>query len=115
MANGMPNVARRLRSDARRQAITGPTPISRISGRPNATTKKLKNGALTVIFSPVTASEMSGNVTPHSTANARPTNSRLLNRKVASRETSDSMRCSLRSRSMRVISSVVASTRMTAM
>ena len=83
----------RLRSDARRQAITGPTPISRISGRPNATAKKLKNGALTVIFSPVTASEMSGNVTPHSTANARPTNSRLLNRNVASRETSDSIRC----------------------
>ena len=46
---------------------------------------------------PRTDSLSTGKITPHRIANANASSSRLLNRKVASRETSDSSRCSLRS------------------
>ena len=51
------------------------------------TLTRLKNGASTVIFSPVTASEMTGNSVPQRTAKQLASRIRLLNRKLDSRET----------------------------
>ena len=56
---------------------------------------RLKNGGPTVTFDPVTHSESTGNSVPHSTAKHDTSSTRLLNRKLDSRETSDSRRCSL--------------------
>ena len=46
----------------------------------------LKNGASTEIFSPVTASEITGNSVPQSTAKQLASRIRLLNMKLDSRE-----------------------------
>src|SRR4051812_35562866 len=56
----------------------------------------LKNGAPTVTFVPCTHSLKMGNTVPHSTAKHDASSSRLLNRKLDSRDTNDSSRCSLR-------------------
>ena len=47
---------------------------------------RLKNGASTLIFSPLMASVITGNSVPHSTAKQLASRIRLLNRKLDSRE-----------------------------
>ena len=66
------------RSELRRQATSGPIPISNSSGSPKTRRKKLKYGGPTVIGVPRTASESSGKATPQSTVSAKATSSRLL-------------------------------------
>src|SRR5262249_54783225 len=87
----------RLLHDARRQAINGPTPIRNRSTSPSGAFTRLKNGGPTVIFTPRTASEITGKIVPQNTANAIPTRIKLLSRKAASRERIESNSFSLRS------------------
>src|SRR5208283_1620449 len=82
-------------SDVWRQASSGPTPVSSTRKIPIGTFTRLKNGGPTVTFDPVTASDSTGNSVPHSTAKHDTNSTKLLNRKLDSRETSDSSRCSL--------------------
>ena len=63
---------------------------------------RLKNGGPTVILVPRTASHRIGNSVPHSTENAMPTSSRLLNRNAASRLSIDSSCTSASSSGQRV-------------
>ena len=63
---------------------------------------------------PRTDSDSTGNTTPHRIAKASASSSRLLNRNVASRDTTDSSRWSLRSSGSRHSSSVVANASTTA-
>src|SRR5207302_9947962 len=69
-------------------------PVSASSARPSGMFTWLKNGGPTVTLVPWTSSERIGNRVPHSTEKAIPRNSRLLNRKLASRLTIDSSRAS---------------------
>jgi hypothetical protein len=102
---------------ARRHAISGPMPVSSSSSSPSGTFTWLKNGGPTVTLVPRTASEMTGNSVPHSTANAMTIRIRLLNRNAASRLTMDSSRDSAASIGQRYASSpkptTAASTRKT--
>src|SRR6185312_12803948 len=79
-----------------RQASNGPTAVSNRSSSATGTLTRLKNGAPTVILCPCTHSERIGNNVPHNTVKQATKSSRLLKRKLASRETSDSSLCSLR-------------------
>ena len=78
-----------------RHASSGPTPVRNTRNNPIGTFTRLKNGGPTVTFDPVTHSDSTGNSVPHSTAKHATSSTRLLNRKLDSRETSDSSRCSL--------------------
>src|SRR3989454_10542386 len=69
-------------------------PVSASSASPSGMFTWLKNGGPTVTLVPWTSSDRIGNNVPHSTENAIPMNSRLLNRKLASRLTIDSSRAS---------------------
>ena len=55
---GTANARQRFFGVARRQAITGPTPIRNSSAMPSGAFTRLKNGGPTVIFTPRTHSEM---------------------------------------------------------
>ncbi len=70
-------------------------PVSNTRNIPIGTFTRLKNGGPTVTFDPVTHSDSTGNSVPHSTAKHATSSTTLLNRKLDSRETSDSSRCSL--------------------
>ena len=78
-----------------RHASSGPMPVSSTRKIPIGTLTRLKNGGPTVTFDPVTHSDSTGNSVPHSTAKHETSSTRLLNRKLDSRETSDSSWCSL--------------------
>ena len=96
---------------ARRQAISGPMPVSASRPRPSGTFTELKNGGPTVILVPRTASLMIGNSVPQSTLNAMPTSTRLLYRNAASRLTMLSS-CAFASMSFRrVITRMVVATK----
>src|SRR5580658_10505154 len=82
-------------SEVCRQASSGPMPVSNTRKIPMGTFTRLKNGGPTVTFDPVTHSDSTGNSVPHKTAKHDTSKTRLLNRKLDSRETSDSKRCSL--------------------
>jgi len=58
---------------------------------PSGAFTRLKNGGPTVIFTPRTASEMTGKIVPQKTAKAMPTSTRLLKRNADSRERNDSI------------------------
>src|SRR5476651_313416 len=92
---GIMKFLRRLSVEVLRQASSGPTAVS--SNRKSAIgmLTLLKNGGPTVTLCPVTHSLSTGNNVPQSTANAATSSSTLLNRKLDSRETSDSSLCSL--------------------
>jgi hypothetical protein len=75
-----------LSTELRRHAIKGPTPVSSSRNSPMGTFTRLKNGASTLIFSPVTASEITGNRVPQRTAKQLASRIRLLKRKLDSRE-----------------------------
>src|SRR2546421_5683309 len=81
----------KLSVDALRQASNGPTPVKNIRKMAMGTFTLLKNGALTVILTPFTASEITGNIVPQNTAKHAASRIRLLNRKLLSRETMDSI------------------------
>src|ERR1051325_8321426 len=85
----------KLSTDVRRQANSGPTPVRKSRNSAIGTFTRLKKGGPTLIFSPVTASLITGNNVPHKTAKHAPSSTRLLNRKLDSRETTDSSCCSL--------------------
>jgi hypothetical protein len=76
--DGQTRLAPSARSELRRQATSGPIPIKSSSGSPRTRRKKSKYGGPTVIFSPRTSSESSGNATPHRTVRVNATSSRLL-------------------------------------
>src|ERR1700680_4712699 len=86
-------VAKVLASESReerRHAISGPTPIRKIKASASGALTLLKNGGPTVILTPRTASDSTGNNVPQKTAKAIPTSTRLLKRKAASRDRYDS-------------------------
>src|SRR5579863_6933327 len=85
----------RLSSEVLRQASKGPTAVSKSSSKATGTITLLKNGGPTVTLCPCRSSEINGNHVPHSTVKQAKTKSRLLNRKLDSREMSDSSLCSL--------------------
>src|SRR5271157_6467254 len=92
---GIRKFRRRLSSDVCRHASSGPTPVRNNRNNPIGTFTRLKNGGPTVTLLPVTHSERTGNSVPHSTAKHATSSTRLLNRKLDSRDTSESSRCSL--------------------
>ena len=100
-AVGTRNVRRALAAVARRQAIAGPMPDSSTSTSASGTVYWSNHGGPTAAFLPVTASEMSGKKVPQNTTKASPTSTRLFPRKTASRDSSESSRCSERSASRR--------------
>src|SRR5271166_5867069 len=92
---GITKLRRTRSSEVLRHASSGPTPVSTSRNNPIGTFTRLKNGGPTVTFDPVTHSDSTGNSVPHNTAKHATSSTRLLNRKLDSRETSDSRRCSL--------------------
>src|SRR5271166_1473467 len=92
---GITKLRRTRSSEVLRHASSGPTPVSTSRNNPIGTFTRLKNGGPTVTFDPVTHSDSTGNSVPHSTAKQATSSTRLLNRKLDSRDTSDSSRCSL--------------------
>src|SRR5512142_3100790 len=92
---GMRKLRFRLSSDVFRQASSGPTAVSNRRNIAMGTLTLLKNGGQTVTFVPCTHSERAGNKVPQRTAKHETSKRTLLNRKLDSRETSDSRRCSV--------------------
>src|SRR5271157_4332248 len=92
---GMTKLRLTRSSDVCLHASSGPIPVRNTRNSPMGTLTRLKNGGPTVTLLPVTASDSTGNSVPHNTAKQATSSTRLLNRKLDSRETSDSSRCSL--------------------
>ena len=86
----------------RRQASNGPIPVKSTRTIPSGAVYWSNQGVPSDDFSPVTASEISGKNVPQKTTTTSPTRSRLLTRKMDSREASDSIRRSLRRSSRRL-------------
>src|SRR5256885_9745006 len=84
-----------LSTEVLRQASSGPSAVSSKSNIAIGISTRLKNGAPTVTFVPCTHSDSSGKNVPQSTVKQAASSKRLLNRKLDSRETSDSSLCSL--------------------
>ena len=89
-STGARKFRRRLSSEARRQAINGPTPMRKMSARKSGTLTWLKNGAPTETFTPRATSERSGKTVPKKTVKVTATSSTLLRRKADSRDTIES-------------------------
>ena len=87
----------RLGNEARRQAISGPMPVSAINIKKIGTLTRLKNGGPTAILTPRTASVSTGNIVPQRIAKQATTRTRLLNRNDDSRDSTDSRWLALRS------------------
>src|ERR1700722_5706999 len=79
-----------------RQASSGPSAVSNRSSSATGIFTRLKNGGPTVTLVPCTHSERTGKSVPHRTVKQATSSKRLLNKKLDSRETSDSSLCSLR-------------------
>jgi hypothetical protein len=82
---------------ARLHAIIGPIPDSSTSTSASGTVYLSNHGGPTDALLPVSASEISGKNVPQKITKQSPTSTRLLSRKTASRESSESSRCSERS------------------
>src|SRR5438445_4454626 len=95
---------------ARRQAMIGPTPVKNSRNRPSGALTRLKNGGPTVIFTPRTHSEITGNTVPQKIVKQMPSRIRLLNRNAASREKNDSSWFSERSSGNRHTTKAIATT-----
>src|SRR5262247_3678527 len=80
----------KLSVEVLRHANSGPTPVRNSSRRPSGIFTLLKNGAPTLIREPVNHSEKTGKSVPESTATQATSRTRLLKRKLDSRETSES-------------------------
>src|SRR5581483_11633331 len=85
----------RLSNDVFLHASSGPTAVSSRRNNAIGIFTRLKNGGPTVILCPCTHSLRIGNSVPHITVKHATSRIRLLNRKLDSRETSDSSLCSL--------------------
>src|SRR6185312_1709965 len=86
----------RLSSDVLRHASNGPIAVSNKRRSAKGTATLLKKGGPTVILWPSTHSLSTGNRVPQSTVKQIRRNNQLLNKKLDSRESMDSSRCSLR-------------------
>src|SRR5215475_1683647 len=86
----------RLSTEVLPQARSGPIAVSRSNSSATGMLTRLKKGGPTVTFVPCTHSDSTGNRVPHNTVKQATTKSRLLNRKLDSREIIDSSLCSLR-------------------
>src|SRR5690554_1063035 len=91
--------------------VTGPMPTRSRSRNERGTESRLKKGPLTPTRVPVTASRMIGNIVPIRTTKAKTVRSRLLARKVPSRETMFSTRGAEASRCPRCANRVKEPTR----
>src|SRR5215467_3932994 len=95
MTAGSRKLRFRLFVDAFRHASKGPTPVRNMRKIAIGTFTLLNHGALTVIFSWVIQSDSDGSIVPQSTAKHAASRIRLLNMKLLSRETNDSIWFSL--------------------
>src|ERR1700724_3402212 len=77
-------------NDVLRQARSGPTPVSKRRNRAMGIFTLLKNGGPTLILFPTTHSESTGKSVPQRTAKQAASKIKLLNRKLDSRDTSES-------------------------
>src|SRR5271155_1692341 len=93
-ATGRIKLRRTLLNDALRHASNGPIPVRKTRKRPIGKATRLKNGAPTVTLLPCTYSEMMGNSVPQRMVKQAASRTRLLKRKLDSRDTSDSSLCS---------------------
>ena len=98
---GFRKFRRRLSAEARRQAMSGPTPIRKSKARKTGILTRLKKGAPTLTLTPRTASDSSGNTVPKKTVKVAARNRTLLSRKADSRETAESSWACPRRRSKR--------------
>src|SRR5438094_201277 len=89
-AAGIIRLRRMLAKEVLRHANNGPIPVRKIRNRPMGIITLLKKGGPTLIFCPCTHSDKIGKSVPQSTAKHAASSTRLLNRKLDSRETSDS-------------------------
>src|SRR5215471_880138 len=80
----------RLSVEVLRHASNGPTPVRNSNSSPSGMFTLLKNGAPTLMREPVNHSEKTGKSVPERTATQATRRTRLLNRKLDSRETSES-------------------------
>src|SRR6266849_2577207 len=78
---------RKLSVDVRRQANSGPTPVRNSKNSPRGIISRLNQTASRLIFSTATASEITGNRVPQSPAKQLARITKLLNKKLDSRET----------------------------
>src|SRR5690242_18978308 len=90
MMPGHWKLRRRLSTEVRRHENSGPTPVRNSRNSPIGTISRLYQSASREILSPVAHSEMTGNRVPQRTAKQLASRMRLLNRKLDSRETTDS-------------------------
>src|SRR5713101_6153448 len=90
MASGQPKLRFKLSVDVFLQASSGPTPVKKRISKPMGIFTRLKYGAPTLMRLPVNYSEKTGNRVPERTATQATTNSKLLNRKLDSREMTES-------------------------
>src|SRR5581483_410681 len=86
----------RLSQEVLRQASSGPIEVRSRRSSATGMFTRLKKGAPTVTFAPCTHSEILGKSVPHRTVKHATSNSRLLNKKLDSREISESNLFSLR-------------------
>src|SRR5713101_3454596 len=96
MITGQAKLRRSASNDVLRHASSGPTPVSSNKKSAIGTFTLLKNGGPTLILLPTTHSDSTGKSVPHRTAKQAARRMRLLNRKLDSRETSESSVLSLR-------------------
>src|ERR1700722_11210306 len=95
-ATGHLKFRHRLSMEVRRQASSGPTPVSNKRNSAMGIFTLLKNGGPTLMRLLVNHSEKTGNNVPQKTAKHAASSTKLLNRKLDSRETSESSWLSLR-------------------
>src|SRR5262249_49663844 len=88
-ADGMVKLRFTLANDVLPQASNGPTAVRNIRTNPIGIVTLLKNGGPTLILYPRTQSERIGKSVPDSMANVTASSTRLLNKKLDSRETTD--------------------------
>src|SRR5215469_2691179 len=85
----------RLSNEVLPQASRGPTAVNTNNRRATGILTRLKKGGPTVTLWPTTHSESTGKSVPQRTVKQATSSSRLLNRKLDSREINDSSLCSL--------------------
>ena len=109
-AVAMSGAAKTRRADdqvTRRQASRGPMPVKRTIAIATGVVYWSNHGAASVARSPVNASAISGKKVPRKMMKTSSTSSRLLTRKIASREAMESMRRSARRSERRLMISAV--------
>ena len=90
VSRGQPKFRFRLSREVFLHARSGPTPVRNRINNPTGIFTRLKYGAPTLMRLPVNHSEKTGNSVPESTATHATRKSRLLNRKLDSREITES-------------------------